>query len=128
MKIFDLNEKNTFIMVVVLFLAFYFMPVGSQWLDNALLSGFALLHEYATQHVLTCLVPAFFIAGAIAVFVKKQAVLKYLGGTAKPYLSYPIAAVSGAVLAVCSCTILPLFAGIYKRGAGLVQFYRLTCF
>ncbi len=114
-----MKEKNAFIIIVALFLAFYFMPAGSEWLDNALLSGFLLLHEYATQHILTCLVPAFFIAGAIAVFVKKQAVLKYLGGKAKPYISYPIASVSGAVLAVCSCTILPLFAGIYKRGAGL---------
>ena len=114
-----MKEKNLFLLLAALFLAFYFMPVGSQWLDNALLSGFVLLHEYATQHILTCLVPAFFIAGAITVFVKKQAVLKYLGGKAKPYVSYPIASVSGAVLAVCSCTILPLFAGIYKRGAGL---------
>ncbi len=114
-----MKEKNIFIIIVALFLAFYFMPAGSAWLDSALLSGFGLLHEYATQHILTCLVPAFFIAGAIAVFVKKQAVLKYLGGKAKPYISYPIASVSGAVLAVCSCTILPLFAGIYKRGAGL---------
>ncbi|MFH1587238.1 MAG: permease [Candidatus Diapherotrites archaeon] len=114
-----MKEKNLFLLLAALFLAFYFVPVGSQWMDNALLSGFALLHEYSTQHVLTCLVPAFFIAGAIAVFVKKQAVLKYLGGKAKPYVSYPIASVSGAVLAVCSCTILPLFAGIYKRGAGL---------
>jgi len=107
------------LIIVSVFFAFYFMPIESQWLNNALLSGFALLHEYATQHVLTCLVPAFFIAGAITIFVKKQAVLKYLGGKAKPYVSYPIASVSGAVLAVCSCTILPLFAGIYKRGAGL---------
>ena len=114
-----MKEKNAFIIIVALFLTFYFMPVGSDWLDNALLSGFALLHEYMTQHVLTCLVPAFFIAGGIAVFVKKQSVLKYLGGKAKPYVSYPIASVSGAILAVCSCTILPLFAGIYKRGAGL---------
>ncbi len=102
-----------------MFSVFYFMPVGSGWMDNALLSGFALLHEYVELHVLTCIVPAFFIAGAIAVFIKKQAVLNYLGGKAKPYVSYPIASVSGIVLAVCSCTILPLFAGIYKRGAGL---------
>lgn len=114
-----MKEKNAFIIIVALFLAFYFIPIGSQWMDNALLSGFALLHEYATQHILTCLVPALFIAGAIAVFIKKQAVLKYLGGKTKPYISYPIASVSGAILAVCSCTILPLFAGIYKRGAGI---------
>ena len=95
------------------------MPIESSLSQNPLLSGFALLHEYATQHILTCLLPAFFIAGGIAVFVKKQAVLKYLGGKTKGYISYPIASVSGAILAVCSCTILPLFAGIYKRGAGL---------
>ena len=114
-----MKEKNWFLLLVALFLVFYFIPVGSQWMNNPLLSGFALLHEYATQHILTCLVPAFFIAGAIVVFVKKQSVLKYLGGKVKAYISYPIASVSGAVLAVCSCTILPLFAGIYKRGAGL---------
>jgi len=114
-----MKEKNLFLLLAALFLAFYFMPVGSQWMDNALLSGFALLHEYATQHILTCLVPAFFIAGAIVVFIKKQAVLKYLSSDTKKYISYPIASVSGAVLAVCSCTILPLFAGIYKRGAGI---------
>jgi len=86
---------------------------------SAILSGFKLLNEYARQHVLTCLVPAFFIAGAISVFVKKDFVLKYLGGKAKKYVSYSLASVSGAILAVCSCTILPLFAGIRKRGAGL---------
>jgi len=114
-----MEEKNAFILLVILFLSFYFMPVESEWFQNALLSGFALLHDYATKHVLTCLVPAFFIAGAIAVFVKKQVVLKYLGGNAKSYISYAIASVSGAILAVCSCTVLPLFVGIYKRGAGL---------
>lgn len=114
-----MKERNAFMIIVALFLAFYFMPVGSEWLNNAILSGFAMLHEYATKHILTCLVPAFFIAGAIAVFVKKQVILKYLGGKAKAHVAYAIASVSGAVLAVCSCTILPLFAGIYKRGAGL---------
>ncbi|MFH1239938.1 MAG: permease [Candidatus Diapherotrites archaeon] len=114
-----MKEKNILIIIVALFLAFYFMPAGSEWFNTAILSGVLLLHEYATQHVLTCLVPAFFIAGAIAVFIKKQAVLKYLGGNTKKYISYPVASVSGAVLAVCSCTILPLFAGIYKRGAGI---------
>ncbi len=114
-----MRERNIFLIVLGLFLAFYFMPIKEAWLNNALLSGFLMLHEYATLHILTCLVPALFIAGAIALFVKKQAVLKYLGNDAKPYISYPIAAVSGTILAVCSCTILPLFAGIYKRGAGL---------
>ena len=78
-----------------------------------------MLQEYARQHVLTCLIPAFFIAGAIAVFVSQASVLKYFGSTAKKILSYPVASVSGTVLAVCSCTVLPLFAGIYSRGAGI---------
>ncbi len=82
-------------------------------------SGWYALLEYLSAHVLTCLVPAFFIAGAIAVFVSKGAILKYFGSKAKKWLSYGIASISGAILAVCSCTILPLFAGIRKRGAGL---------
>ena len=86
---------------------------------EALKSGWGGLLEYLSAHVLTCLVPAFFIAGAIAVFVSKGAILKYFGPKANKWLSYGIASVSGAILAVCSCTILPLFAGIRKRGAGL---------
>ena len=78
-----------------------------------------MLQEYAREHVLTCLIPAFFIAGAIAVFVSQASVLKYFGSTAKKILSYSVASVSGTVLAVCSCTVLPLFAGIYSRGAGI---------
>jgi len=82
-------------------------------------SGIGALQEYLSAHVLTCLIPAFFIAGAIAVFVSKQSVLKYFGVKTKKYISYTIASVSGAILAVCSCTVLPLFMGIYKRGAGI---------
>jgi uncharacterized membrane protein YraQ (UPF0718 family) len=82
-------------------------------------SGWEALLEYLSAHVLTCLVPAFFIAGAIAVFVSQAAVMKYFGASAKKVLAYSVASVSGAILAVCSCTILPLFAGIHKRGAGL---------
>jgi hypothetical protein len=78
-----------------------------------------MLQEYARQHVLTCLIPAFFIAGAIAVFVSQASVLKYFGAQANKFLSYSVASVSGTVLAVCSCTVLPLFAGIYMRGAGI---------
>jgi uncharacterized membrane protein YraQ (UPF0718 family) len=78
-----------------------------------------MLQEYAREHVLTCLVPAFFIAGAIAVFVSQASVLKYFGSTANKILSYSVASVSGTILAVCSCTVLPLFAGIYVRGAGI---------
>lgn len=86
---------------------------------DIIFSGFVVLQEYLSLHVLTCLVPAFFIAGAIAVFISKKGVLKYFGAKTKKYVSYSIASVSGAVLAVCSCTVLPLFAGIYKRGAGI---------
>jgi uncharacterized membrane protein YraQ (UPF0718 family) len=86
---------------------------------DILFSGIEALQEYLSAHVLTCLIPAFFIAGAIAVFVSKQSVLKYFGAKTKKYISYTIASVSGSVLAVCSCTVLPLFMGIYKRGAGI---------
>ena len=97
----------------------YFVPSQTDWFRTSILSAFDLLHDYAQKHVLTCLVPALFIAGAIAVFVKKEAVLKYLGHKSKKIVSYSIASVSGAILAVCSCTFLPVFAGIRKRGAGL---------
>jgi uncharacterized membrane protein YraQ (UPF0718 family) len=83
------------------------------------IAGLEALQEYLSAHVLTCLIPAFFIAGAIAVFVSKQSILKYFGAQTKKYISYSIASVSGAILAVCSCTVLPLFTGIYKRGAGI---------
>ena len=86
---------------------------------EALTEGLVVLWEYLSQHTLTCLVPAFFIAGAIAVFVQREAILRYLGPRVPGYVSYPISAVSGTVLAVCSCTILPLFAGIYRKGAGI---------
>ena len=82
-------------------------------------SGIETLQEYLSAHVLTCLIPAFFIAGAIAVFVSKKGVMQYFGVQAKKYISYSVASVSGAILAVCSCTVLPLFMGIYKRGAGI---------
>lgn len=114
-----MKDRNAFLIIAAVFLAFYFMPIGSEIINNAIISAFNLLHEYAQQHVLACLVPAFFIAGAISVFIKKEAILKYLGSKANKYVSYSIASVSGAVLAVCSCTILPLFAGIRQRGAGL---------
>jgi uncharacterized membrane protein YraQ (UPF0718 family) len=86
---------------------------------DILIAGINALMEYLSAHVLTCLIPAFFIAGAIAVFVSKQSVLKYFGAHTKKYISYPVAALSGTILAVCSCTILPLFTSIHKRGAGI---------
>ncbi|MDD3862147.1 MAG: permease [Candidatus Gracilibacteria bacterium] len=113
------KELKIFTFILASFLLFYFMPMESAVFTGAILSGFQLMNEYAREHVLTCLVPAFFIAGAIAVFIKKDSVIKYLGQDAKKYISYGVASVSGAILAVCSCTILPLFAGIRKRGAGL---------
>ena len=118
-------EWKKVIALVLAFLTFYFMPLQSGKVVEALVAGLALLQDYARRHVLTCLVPAFFIAGAIAVFVRKDSILKLLGPTAKKYIAYPIASVSGGILAVCSCTILPLFAGIYKRGA-LMYFATLT--
>jgi len=108
-----------FALLLGVFLAAYFLPIGSGRVQASLVEAFAMLHEYARQHVLLCLVPALFIAGAIAVFVSKASVMKYFGPTANKFLSYSVASVSGTILAVCSCTVLPLFAGIYTRGAGL---------
>jgi uncharacterized membrane protein YraQ (UPF0718 family) len=89
------------------------------WLMEPLMNGADSVAEYLAEHVITCLIPAFFIAGAIAAFIKKDAILKYFGPDAKKTVSYALASVSGTVLAVCSCTILPLFAGIYKKGSGI---------
>ncbi|MFC2142979.1 permease [Candidatus Aenigmatarchaeota archaeon] len=114
-----MKERNSLLLIVLIFLIFFFMPIDNSIFNGAILNGVSLLHEYATEHFLTCLLPAFFIAGAIIVFIRKETVLKYLGPESKKYISYSIASVSGAVLAVCSCTILPLFAGIRKGGAGL---------
>jgi len=108
-----------FLILLAAFLAAYFLPVGSGRVQGALVEAFAMLHEYAREHVLLCLVPALFIAGAIAVFVSKESVMKYFGPSANKVLSYSVASVSGTILAVCSCTVLPLFAGIYTRGAGI---------
>ncbi|MBU0471596.1 MAG: permease [Nanoarchaeota archaeon] len=113
------KEWSILTWIIGIFAVFYFVPYQSGWFNNSIVSGVNLLNEYAKQHVLTCLVPALFIAGAIGVFIKKDAVLKYLGPKATKWKSYGIASISGAILAVCSCTILPLFAGIRKRGAGI---------
>lgn len=105
--------------MIVIFSAVFFMPLGSERFMTAIDATFDLLKWYAREHVVMCLLPAFFIAGVIAVFVSQGAVMKYFGANAKKWLSYTVAAISGAILAVCSCTILPLFTSIYKRGAGL---------
>ena len=101
------------------FLFAYFVPFGQARVSQAVTEALLMLGEYARQHVLLCLVPAFFIAGAIMVFLNEQAVMKYLGPKAKKIVAYSVASFSGAILAVCSCTVLPLFKGIYKKGAGL---------
>ncbi|MEW6244501.1 MAG: permease [Bacillota bacterium] len=114
-----MKEWQKVIVIVGVFLAAYFVPFDSPRVSGAILEAFLMLHEYAREHVLFCLVPAFFIAGAISNFISQAAVIRYFGGGAKRWVAYSVAAVSGAVLAVCSCTVLPLFAGIYRRGAGL---------
>ncbi|MBL7203583.1 MAG: permease [Desulfobacteraceae bacterium] len=114
-----MKERTKLLLIVLIFLACYYVPWASPTIRQSGLEAFMMLQEYARQHVLTCLIPAFFIAGAIGVFVSQGAVLKYFGATANKILSYSVASVSGTVLAVCSCTVLPLFAGIYARGAGI---------
>ena len=114
-----MSERAKLALIVGVFLVVFFLPVEHGRVQQAFLEGLFLLKDYARQHVLLCLVPAFFIAGAIGVFVSQGAVLRYLGATAPRAVAYGVASVSGSILAVCSCTVLPLFAGIYKRGAGL---------
>jgi len=114
-----MNERNKLLLMVGLFAGAWFVPAESPAVAAAIVESLAMLREYAREHVLACLIPAFFIAGAIGVFLAQDSVMRYLGSRAKRVVAYGVAAVSGAVLAVCSCTILPLFAGIYKRGAGL---------
>jgi uncharacterized membrane protein YraQ (UPF0718 family) len=113
------TESKKLLLIVTAFLIIYFLPVGAGRFDNAVMQSLLLVKWYAREHVLLCLVPAFFIAGAISVFVSQASVMKYLGAKANKFLAYGVASVSGTILAVCSCTVLPLFAGIYKMGAGL---------
>jgi uncharacterized membrane protein YraQ (UPF0718 family) len=101
------------------FAVIYTLPVDNNRFQNAVMESLYLARWYAQEHVVLCLVPAFFIAGAIASFVSQASVMKYLGANAPKVLAYGVASVSGSILAVCSCTILPLFAGIYRMGAGL---------
>ncbi|MCP4704518.1 MAG: hypothetical protein GY865_07900 [candidate division Zixibacteria bacterium] len=105
--------------ISAVFLIFFYLPLGNTRFTGALMEAFHLAKWYAREHVLLCLIPAFFIAGAIAVFISQGSVMKYLGAKANKILSYGVASVSGSILAVCSCTVLPLFAGIYRMGAGL---------
>ena len=114
-----MKEWTKLLLIILIFIACYWVPWDHAIIRQSGLEAFMMLQEYAREHVLTCLIPAFFIAGAIAVFVSQASVLKYFGATARKILSYSVASVSGTVLAVCSCTVLPLFAGIYSRGAGI---------
>ena len=114
-----MKERTKLLLIVGVFAAAYYVPWSHPTIRQSGLEAFMMLQEYAREHVLTCLIPAFFIAGAISVFVSQASVLKYFGAQAKKILSYSVASVSGTILAVCSCTVLPLFAGIYSRGAGI---------
>lgn len=113
------KELKILFWIVAVFLAVFFMPLESERFMTAIDATLDLAQWYAQEHVVLCLLPAFFIAGVIAVFVSQGSVLKYFGANAKKWLSYTVASISGGILAVCSCTILPLFTSIYKRGAGL---------
>ena len=113
------NEWKGLVLLIGIFLVCYWLPVGGERFDNAVAESLHLVKWYAREHVLLCLIPAFFIAGAISVFVSQASVMKYLGARANKVLAYGVASVSGTILAVCSCTVLPLFAGIYRMGAGL---------
>ncbi|WFB36207.1 permease [Kiritimatiellota bacterium B12222] len=113
------SEWKKLLAIASVFLVFFYLPVGSARFDNAIMEALYLAKWYAREHVLLCLIPAFFIAGAIAVFISQASVMKYLGAKANKFLAYGVASISGTILAVCSCTVLPLFAGIYRMGAGL---------
>lgn len=114
-----MKEWKIFFLVAGIFFLCYFFPLNLVPFKGPVFEALALVKWYAREHVLLCLVPAFFIAGAISVFLSQASVIKYLGPGSNKFLSYGVASVSGTILAVCSCTVLPLFSGIYKRGAGL---------
>lgn len=113
------EQYKNFLWILGFFLFAYFMPIENPSFKSALNEAFVLAKWYAQEHVLLCLVPAFFIAGTIAVFVSQASVVKYFGAKAKKWAAYLVAAGSGTILAVCSCTVLPLFSSIHKRGSGL---------
>ena len=114
-----MKERTRLVLFVAVFAACWFLPLDSDRFVEAVHEALVLTRWYAREHVLLCLIPAFFIAGAVSVFLSQGAVMRYLGPSASKYVAYPVAAASGTLLAVCSCTVLPLFASIHKRGAGL---------
>jgi hypothetical protein len=113
------EEYKIFLWILGFFLFAYFMPIENVAFTGAIIAAFDLAKWYAQEHVLLCLIPAFFIAGTITVFVSQASVIKYFGAKANKWIAYLVAAGSGTILAVCSCTVLPLFSSIHKRGAGL---------
>jgi len=114
-----MRNRTRLIIFVAVFVLLYFIPLEGTRITSAILEAFLMLQEYAREHVLFCLIPAFFIAGAISIFISKEAVIRYFGAKANKVLAYGVASISGSILAVCSCTVLPMFAGIYTRGAGI---------
>lgn len=115
----NVRETNLLLLMLAVFLLIYFIPAGTARFDNAVLEAVRLTHWYAREHVILCLLPAFLIAGAMSTYISQGAVMRYLGPDAPKVVAFSVASVSGTLLAVCSCTVLPLFGGIYKRGAGL---------
>ncbi|MBW1992363.1 MAG: permease [Deltaproteobacteria bacterium] len=113
------REGKIFLAFIAIFLFAYYLPLGSPKVKEAIMEAFLMLQGYARNHTLTCVVPALFIAGAIITFLSQASVMRYLGPNANKFLAYGVASVAGTILAVCSCTVLPMFAGIYKIGAGL---------
>jgi len=113
------EKYKSFLWITGFFLFAYFLPIENEIFRNSIINAFALVKWYAQEHVLLCLLPAFFIAGVIAVFISQASVVKYFGAKAKKWKAYLVASISGAILAVCSCTVLPLFSSIYKKGAGI---------
>lgn len=113
------KELKIFAALVIIFLVAYFLPLQNPKIQEAIGESFQLLQWYARNHTLPCVVPALFIAGAIITFLSQSSVMRYLGPKANPVLAYGVASVAGCVLAVCSCSVLPMFAGIYQLGAGL---------
>ena len=113
------GERGKLAGLTALFLALYHLPLGSPRFQAGLSEALELTRWYAREHVVLCLLPAFFIAGAIGTFVRQESVMRHLGPAAPKAAAYGVASISGGILAVCSCTILPLFAGIWRMGAGL---------
>ena len=113
MSVKEWSPNKKLLIVAGVFIAAYFIPFDLPWVSRAVNEAFLMLGDYAREHVLLCLVPAMFIAGAITVFLDQRAVMRYLGPDAKRSTAYGVASVSGAILAVFSCTVLPLFTGIY---------------